>query len=236
MPEPSAPKHVEIAPFSRALMLALCLFVSFELSSCGPVVFKHGIATRADTVWRGVWQGVWVDTKDDLVFRVDFDSPDGARFYMSDSAMVAEYALRPVRIGRRWFADLYPLSVTRTKKPLTALELTTDSLGFDFSADSLGFKVSPDSFKVELTSAKLRLYHILRLETDAKGPTLAYLSDRYIDEFRSAHPKALPSEPRGILSGDDPLTSSTSEVRRFLSRYGEVDSLFDPLEPMTRQR
>jgi hypothetical protein len=218
-------------------MLALSLLVSLELSSCGPVIFEHPLATAADTVWRGVWEGVWIDTMDDrTVVRVDFDSPKGARFFISDSASVSEYGLRPVRIGRRWFADLYPLSVTRTKRPITALELSADSLGYDISDERFGITVSADSLKMEFLPERVRTYLVFKLEIDKTGLILAYLSDAYIDEVRNAHPEALPTEPDTISDGEDKLTSSPAEIRRFLERYGDVDSLFSPLDPMTRQR
>ena len=103
------------------------------------------------------------------------------------------------------------------------------------AVDELGLKFSADSLRVDFP-AKKGPYHVVRLDRDPRGLIVSFLWDDDVERLRDADPKLLPTKSKPKPGHEHELTSSTARIRKFLELYGEADSLFWSLDPMTRQR
>jgi hypothetical protein len=211
MRRPTRPTTTRAKPSRRLFGLALAVTIPLALVSCEDVGSMNPLATSADTLCDSSLRGSWVSA---------FAAPDSVYFEKlvlgpgtSPSWVVRngharmEYAVRMVQLGQRWFLD-------------SRIE----------SMDNPDLSAIPDSFMQEARKA----HFIYRLDLVSDTLDLREFQATFVDDYETAHPGEL--SVMDSTSDDILLTNPTPELRRFVERVAQADSMFTPRQRFIRQR
>ena len=201
---PASPASRSTRP--RCPNLWLVIATAGFLSSCAPDSV-HPLATPADTSLDDRLRGAWViaDSPQDSVryFRVDVGSAQGSVLVARGSTFYEEWALRFVHLGERWFADAQP--------------------------QSLKFAWTDAKTPALIRKAK-KQHFLMRLEIRSDTIEAHSLAGENLGEFRLQHRRELGLKeelgPFLNYGNSYTLTDRTPELRRFVARIANVDSMF----------
>ena len=198
---PASPASRSTRP--RCPNLWLVIATAGFLSSCAPDSV-HPLATPADTSLDERLRGAWMIAnfpQDSVQYsRVDVGSAQGSIMVVRDSLFYEELALRFVHLGGRWFVDAQP--------------------------ESLKYYRPDDEDPARIRREK-KQHFLMRLEIRSDTIEAHGFEGGNLGEFRRQHPGELAlKEKSSYYTTSYTLTDRTPELRRFVARIADVDSMF----------